>query len=300
MALGPRPRGLSPQSPAAPEKGGRGRRPSSALAGRGPAHLVRRLPGAKSPRAALTGALIPPPAPRPSSRQREAPRLSRGSPGGGRGPCCVRWGPPQCGGGTQSPRQSRDSSSRPPAAERRLGFATCSPRCIQRSVYRAPGPRRAVSSPPCYGAGTAARGAGGLVNRSQTPRPPHLPPHAPQPRACSRSQSLSTVSRKTPALQIGAWAPAPQGTSPQASTSTGVRSRVSWGKLVTSRASRPAAATMTALGLRSRGAATARTPRGPRRMTTPRRGSPAPSAAARVQRPQTSGQHSATAASSAG
>uniref|UniRef100_A0ABI0NSY4 BCL2 associated agonist of cell death n=1 Tax=Bos taurus TaxID=9913 RepID=A0ABI0NSY4_BOVIN len=41
------------------------------------------------------------------------------------------------------------------------------------------------------------------------------------PRACSRSQSLSRVSRKTPALQIGAWAPAPQGTGPQVSASTG-------------------------------------------------------------------------------
>lgn len=300
MALGPRPPGLSPQSPAAPGSGGRGRRPSSALAGRGPAHLVRRLPGAKSPRAALTGALIPPPAPRPSSRQGRLPAYLEAPQVAGGGPAACGGGPHRAEEGPSHPGRVVTAAARRPAAERRLGFATCSPRCTQRSVYRATGPRRAVSSPPCYGAGTAARGAGGLVNRSQAPRTPHLPPHPPQPRACSRSQSLSTVSRKTPALQIGAWAPAPQGTSPQASTSTGVRSRVSWGKLVTSRASRPAAATMTALGLWSRGVATARTPRGPRRMTTPRRGSPAPSAAARAQRPQTSGQHSATAASCGG
>ncbi|XP_017532487.2 bcl2-associated agonist of cell death isoform X3 [Manis javanica] len=42
-----------------------------------------------------------------------------------------------------------------------------------------------------------------------------------KPRACSRSQSLSKVSRKTPTLQTGAWAPAPPGTDPLAPASTG-------------------------------------------------------------------------------
>lgn len=180
MALGPRPPGLSPQSPAAPGSGGRGRRPSSALAGRGPAHLVRRLPGAKSPRAALTGALIPPPAPRPSSRQGRLPAYLEAPQVAGGGPAACGGGPHRAEEGPSHPGRVVTAAARRPAAERRLGFATCSPRCTQRSVYRATGPRRAVSSPPCYGAGTAARGAGGLVNRSQAPRTPHLPPHPPQ------------------------------------------------------------------------------------------------------------------------